>query len=99
MMRKSQVEKFDEWYNGYFLASRDPTSPILVGENRQAQVKFKRIGVVCKTIIENKDMTWEQIRKKISIELFISMRCALDYLSYSKLIIEEWEKFKKKILK
>jgi hypothetical protein len=91
-MAKNKIEKFDEWYYGYFLASRDPTSPILVGENKQVQAKFARIGVVCKFILIYPEFSLQEMRKKIAKELFVSMRCALDYINYAKLVLEEWKK-------
>jgi hypothetical protein len=93
-MKKSQAqsEKFDKWYNGYFLASRNPTSPLLVGENKQVKAKFLRIEVVCQMILESPKVDLQTLRKMVAVRFFISMRCALDYINYANIVLEEYRK-------
>lgn len=87
-MKKS--ERFEQWFKSSFLFSRESSSPLLVSENKIMQRKFERICGVAKLILDNPKIPVEKLRKKVAMNYFISMRCALDYISYAKLILEEW---------
>ena len=92
MPPKPKIRKFEEWYFGSFIASRLPSSIIISSENRTVQSKFRRIFEVAVLELENPRTNWQELRKKVALDYFISMRCALDYLGYAKMIIEEWKK-------
>lgn len=87
-MKKS--EKFEQWFDGQFLCSLDPSSPLLVSENPEVKARFVRIKKTCSIVLENPNKDTEWVRKKIALTLFVSMRCALDYLNYAKLVIDKW---------
>jgi hypothetical protein len=88
-MRES--EKFEEWFNSTFLFSRDPTSVILNSEHKTIEAKYKRIGEVCKRILDDPKKPTQQLREEIAVDFFISMRCALDYINYAKLVLAKWK--------
>ena len=86
-----KAEDFEKWYYGTFLCSRDPSSPILISENRTYQAKLIRILFVSKALLNNPKKNIQEIRREVATQFFVSMRCALDYINYSKGIIKEWE--------
>lgn len=91
-----EEQEFEEWFNTTFLFSRDPACMVLNSDSRTMRAKNARICEVCKRMIRNPSQPTQELREEIAIDFLISMRCALDYLSYSKLILKKWEEFKKK---
>lgn len=89
-MRK-ESEQFEEWFNSTFLFSRDPTSVLVNSDHKTIERKRRAIGEVCKRILNNPNKPVEELREEIAVDFFISMRCALDYINYSKLILKEWK--------
>lgn len=89
-MRKL-TEQFSEWFDGQFLCSRDMASPLLLSENKTMKGKYLRIKRVCLFVIQNPKMDEESIRKEIAMNFFVSMRCSLDYLNYSKIVLEKFK--------
>jgi hypothetical protein len=87
-------ENFSEWFDGQFLCSRDSASPLLLSENKTMKGKYLRIKRVCLFLLMNPKMSDEDVRKEIAMNFFVSMRCALDYLNYAKLVLD---KYKRKI--
>ena len=94
MTKTKEIAEFEEWFNSTFLFSRDPTSVIINSGHKTIEAKYKRIGEVCKRILDNPNKPQEQLREEIALDMFISMRCALDYLTYSKLILRKWQEYK-----
>lgn len=86
-----ESEKFEVWFNGFFMCSREPSSPLLVSDNKTFEARSTRILEVCKMILDNPKMDDETLRKEIAMRFFITMRGALDYLNYSKLVIEKYK--------
>ncbi len=95
MADSAEVADFEEWYNSTFLFSRDPYSQILSGENKALKAKYARICAVCKRLLDFPDKPNEELRKEIAMEMMVSMRCALDYINYANLVLNEWEKHRK----
>lgn len=91
-MRES--EKFEQWYKGIFICTRSPASPLLVSDNKGSEAKSLRILEVCKRIINEPKKSTEELREEVAMDFLISMRVALDYLSYARLILKRWEQFK-----
>ena len=92
-MDDKKTSDFSEWYDGQFLCSRDEASPLLISENKPIKGKFIRIKKVCILILSNPTMNDVDIRKEIAMMFFISMRCALDYLNYAKIVLDKYNKF------
>lgn len=86
-----ESEKFEQWFKGAFLGSREPSSLLLLSDNKTMEGKFVRILEVCKMILDNPKVDIENLRKEVAIKFFLSMRCSLDYLNYAKLVIVKWE--------
>jgi hypothetical protein len=91
MQRKGN--EFSEWFNGTFLCSRQASSPLLVSDNKMMKGKFIRIEFVCQMLLENPKKNVPELRKMVAMRFFISMRCALDYINYAKIVLEEWNAF------
>lgn len=91
-MGATKSEQFEEWYKGSFLCTLSPASPLLISDNKSVEGKSLRILEVCKIIIENPKQEDEVTREEIALRFFISMRVALDYLNYAKLIISKWQR-------
>jgi hypothetical protein len=89
-----ESEKFEQWFDGQFICSRQSFSPILISENKTQKAKFGRIKEICEMIIENPKESQQTLREQIAMKYFITMRCSLDYLHYAQLIIKEYEKSK-----
>lgn len=87
-----ESERFEQWFKSSFLFSRRNTSPILITENKTMQGKFERICDVAKLILDNPKTPIENLRKRVAVDFFISMRCALDYINYAKIILEKYKK-------
>ena len=64
----------------------------LVSGNTLISMRQERICVVAEKVIKNPKISLEELRKQISTELFITMRCALDYINCAKTLIEKWKK-------
>lgn len=92
MPLKPKAKKFEEWYFGSFVCSRVSSSLLISSENKTVQSKFRRIFEVARLILENPKTSWQELRKQVAIDYFVSMRCALDYLGYAKMVIDEWAK-------
>jgi hypothetical protein len=89
-MGATKSEQFEEWYKGSFLCTLSPASPLLISDNKALEGKSLRILEVCKIILENPKKEDELIRREIALRFLISMRVALDYLNYAKLIIDKY---------
>jgi hypothetical protein len=87
-MRES--EKFEEWFKGSFICSLSPTSPLIISDNKTIEGKSLRILEVCKMILDNPKKDTETLRKEVAMQFFITMRGALDYLNYAKLVLVKW---------
>jgi hypothetical protein len=85
-------EKFEEWYKSLFICSLSPASPLLLSDNKAVEGKSLRMLEICKMILDNPKQDDETIRKEIALHFFITMRVALDYLNYAKLIIDKWNR-------
>jgi hypothetical protein len=85
---------FDYWFDSRFLMNLNYAAPIIVSENRNQNAKFHRIKQVAQIILDNPDKPIDQLRREIATKFFVTMRTALDYINYSRLIIEEFRKFK-----
>ena len=85
-----ESEKFEQWYKGIFLCTRSPASPLLISDNKSSEAKSLRILEVCKMILDNPKSDDETLRREIAMRFLISMRIALDYLNYAKLIIDKY---------
>lgn len=85
-----ESEKFEEWYNGLFICNLSPASPLLISGNKTMESKSLRILEICKIILDNPKQDDEAIRREIALRFFITMRVALDYLNYAKLVIVKW---------
>lgn len=85
-----ESEKFEEWFKGFFMCSREPSSPLLVSDNKAFEARSTRIMEVCKMILDNPKMDDDTLRKEIALRFFITMRGALDYLNYSKMVIQKY---------
>lgn len=88
-MKKS----FREWLMNDYLMSVNLSSPLISG-NRVISLRQERICVVAEKILQNPHMSLEELRKEISMELFVTMRCALDYINYAKILIKKWNNAK-----
>jgi hypothetical protein len=86
-----ESEKFEEWYKGFFICSLSPASSLLLSENKTIEGKSLRILEICKMILDNPKQDDETVRKEIALRFFITMRVALDYLNYAKLVIVKWK--------
>jgi len=82
---------FREWFTNDYLMKVNLSSQLVSG-NRQIALRQERICVVAETIIAHPKMSMEELRKQISIELFVTMRSALDYINHAKMLIDKWEK-------
>ena len=89
-MRES--EKFEEWFKGYFMCSRESSSPLIISDNKTFEGRADRILKVCKLILDNPNKDTETLRKEVAMRFFITMRGSLDYLNYAKLIIDKWKR-------
>lgn len=81
---------FREWFTDDYLMQVNLSSQLVSG-NRQIALRQERICLVAEKIIENPKMSLEELRKQIAVELFVTRRCALDYINHAKLLIEKWE--------
>ncbi len=91
MADSAEVADFEEWYHSTFLFSRDPYSQILSGENKALKAKYGRICEVCKRMLDYPNKPIQELRKEIAVDMVVSMRCALDYINYAKLVLKEWK--------
>lgn len=91
----TESEDFELWFNGEFLFSRQAASPLLVSESKTMKARFIRIKEVSIILLENPEKDTQLIRAEIAMKYFVSMRCSLDYLSYAKIVLKEWEKSKR----
>lgn len=92
---KSEFEQFENWFNTTFLFSRQAASPLLVSESKTMKARFIRIREVAVMLIKNPTKDIQETRIEIAMKYFVSMRCSLDYLSYAKIVLKEWEKSKR----
>jgi|GEM_PF-5855613 hypothetical protein len=91
-MRES--EQFEQWFKGFFMCSREPSSLLIISDNKTIEGRFVRILEVCKMILDNPQKDIKTLRKEVALKFFITMRGSLDYLNYAQLIISKWEEFK-----
>jgi len=89
-MGATKSEQFEEWYKGFFICSLSPASPLLISSNKTIEGKSLRMLEICKMILDNPKQDDETIRKEIALRFFITMRVALDYLNYAKLVIDKY---------
>ena len=85
-----EQEKFIDWFNNTFLFNRDSSSPTLLYNNSAINARFVRIREVAVMMLEKP--TSPKLREEVALKFFITMRCALDYINYAKMILEEWKK-------
>jgi hypothetical protein len=52
-----------------------------------------RIELVCQMLLENPKKDVPELRKMVAMRFFVSMRCALDYINYAKVVLDEWNTF------
>jgi hypothetical protein len=88
-----ESEKFEQWYKGFFICSLSPSSPLLISDNKTIEGKSLRILEVCKMILDNPKQNDETLRKEIAMRFFITMRGALDYLNYAKLVLQKYKSY------
>jgi hypothetical protein len=87
-MKKSV--KFEEWYRSSFICTLSPCSQLMISDNKTIEGKSLRILEVCKMILDDPKKDTETIRKEVAMRFFITMRGALDYVNYAKLILVKW---------
>jgi len=83
-------DKFEEWYKSLFICSLSPASPLILSDNKAVEGKSLRILEVCKMILDNPNQEDKTTREEIALRFFISMRIALDYLNYAKMVIQKY---------
>ena len=88
---KPKEKLFEYWFDNAFVCTRNPYSPILAFGDKRQLLKQEIIKQVCLVLISQKRNT-EELRKDIALSFFISMRTALDYINYAKLILEFYNK-------
>jgi hypothetical protein len=89
-MIKVKHKSFREWFKNDYLMRVNLSSELING-NKTLSMRQERICVTAEKIIANPSISLEELRRKISIEFFITMRCALDYINYAKMLIDEWK--------
>ena len=89
-MGATKSEQFEEWYKSLFICSLSPASSLLISDNKSVEGKSLRMLEICKMILDNPKKDDEIIRKEIALRFFITMRVALDYLNYAKLVIDKY---------
>jgi len=87
-----EKEDFVDWFNNTFLFNRDASSPTILFNNSATSARFVRIREVAVMLLENPNSP--KLREQIALKFFITMRCALDYINYAKMILEEWKNVK-----
>lgn len=87
----SEFEQFEQWFNTTFLFSRQAASPLLVSESKTMKARFIRIREVAVMLIKNPTKEVQEIRIEIAMKYFVSMRCALDYVNYAKMVIIQFQ--------
>jgi hypothetical protein len=87
----TESDDFEEWFYGEFLCSRDSASTIIRSESKSVQAKYDRVCKICKRMIENPDKSLQELREEIAVDFFLSMRIALDYINFCKLIVKRWK--------
>ena len=87
------TKTFREWFmNDYVMKS--PLSSTLLTGNKAINERQERICKVPELIINNPNMNSEDIRRKIATDFFVTLRCALDYITYAHLFINIYNKKK-----
>jgi hypothetical protein len=89
-MKKAELEKFEQWFDSGFLLSRNPCSTILNFQDKKEMQKQARTKEICLMMLRQKWKS-EALRKEIALAFFVSMRTALDYLNYAKMVLEKYE--------
>lgn len=87
----SKSEQFEKWFNTTFLFSRQAASPLLISESKTMKARFIRICEVAIMLIENPKRDIQEIRMEIAMKYFITMRCALDYVNYAKIVVMQFQ--------
>jgi hypothetical protein len=90
-MGATKSEQFEKWYDTTFLFSRKAASPLLVSESKTMKARFIRIKEVAMMLFENPEKDTQLIRAEIAMKYFVSMRCALDYINYAKIVVEQFK--------
>lgn len=85
-----EAKEFEHWFNSTFLFSRDPTSMILNSENKAIIERYSRICEICKRRLSKPNQPVGELRKEIAMDMFVTMRIALDYINYANLVLEQW---------
>jgi hypothetical protein len=62
------------------------SSSIVIG-NKSISERQDRLCLVAEKILANPNMPIKQLREEIAVELFVTLRCALDYIHYAQLLI------------
>jgi len=86
-----EAEDFDKWFNSTFLFSRDPACIILNSDSRTMTAKNARICEVCKRLLRKPNQPTQELREEVAMDFLVSMRCALDYINYAKLVLKKWK--------
>ena len=89
MTKMHDKEAFKEWFNNTFLFNRSPAS-LLIQNNSASNLRFARIQEVAEMIIDNPNNP--KLRQEVALKFFVSMRIALDYINYAKIVLEKWGK-------
>lgn len=88
---QKESEQFEQWFKTTFLFSRQAVSPLLISENKTIKSRFLRICEVGKILIESPNKDIQEMRAEIAMNYFVSMRCALDYINYAKIVVAQFQ--------
>ncbi len=80
-------EQFEKWFDNTFLSTRNPCSTILNIQDRREILKHKKMKEVCLMMLRQNWKT-DELRRELALSFFVSMRTALDYVDYAKMILE-----------
>lgn len=89
-------QTFDSWFDNKFQLNLDCSAPYMISENKTQLAKYARMKEISKMILENPDSDIQEMRRKIALRFFVTMRTALDYLNYAKLIVVEYKRQNRK---
>ena len=86
-MKKS----FREWFTKDYVMQTNLSASIVTG-NKSISDRQDRICLVAEKILNNPSMPIKQLREEIAVELFVTLRCALDYIHYAQLLINVYNR-------
>jgi hypothetical protein len=85
---------FREWFSTDYLMQA-PHSSLLMSNNSFINDRKERICQVAEKILKStSNPNISEIREEVAIEFFVSMRCALDYITFALLLINIYNKSK-----